>query len=207
MGARYLSRGTVGATLLATALTWQARAASAGEVFRCVMKETRHISVDGLQATYPRDIYEGDVIVADTTTGLVRLFGMQKYFEVVQAASGGTAGCYRRSIPAPARRRSSSWQSRPTRRPCRSCSPTACSSILGGARSSADYQCRRARWTLSRCGGQRSDRLLGVRQCRTERRLDNRTLTGHAGPSVATGCWLTSRLSGRGTTREDRAVK
>ncbi|MET3890397.1 hypothetical protein ABIE41_001473 [Bosea sp. OAE506] len=64
-------------------------ASASGQVFRCVMKETRHISADGLQATYPKDIYAGDVIIADTTTGLVRMFGTQRYFNITQRAGSG----------------------------------------------------------------------------------------------------------------------
>ena len=63
----------------------------AGDIFRCVMKETRHISDDGRQITYPNDIYAGDLILADTSSGLVRMFGAEYRFEVVQQGSTSNA--------------------------------------------------------------------------------------------------------------------
>jgi hypothetical protein len=76
-------------------------ALSAGEIFRCVMKETRHVSESGQQVAYPRDIYVGDVILADTTTGLVRLFGLRKQFNIVQTASTGNGWILSQIEPGP----------------------------------------------------------------------------------------------------------
>ena len=75
---------------------------ASGQVFRCVMKETRHISADGLQATYPKDIYAGDVIIADTTTGLVRMFGNQRHYNITQRAGNGNGWILTRVEEGPA---------------------------------------------------------------------------------------------------------
>lgn len=73
--------------ILVAALALYAPVALAGEVFRCVVVESRHLSDDGKQASYPRDIYAGETIIADTKSGLVRLFGNAFQFEIAQTGS------------------------------------------------------------------------------------------------------------------------
>jgi hypothetical protein len=57
------------------------------EIFRCVVVESRHVSEEGKQERYPRDIYAGEIIVADTRSGLVRLFGNPYQFVIAQTGS------------------------------------------------------------------------------------------------------------------------
>lgn len=59
----------------------------ANEIFRCVVVESRHVSDEGKLERYPRDIYAGDTIVADTRSGLVRLFGNPYQFVIAQTGS------------------------------------------------------------------------------------------------------------------------
>lgn len=71
---------------IAIMLLWSTTAV-AGDIFRCVIKETRHISDAGDQVKYPRDIYAGSVLIADTMTGLVRFSGSQYQFKISQKGS------------------------------------------------------------------------------------------------------------------------
>lgn len=59
----------------------------ANDIFRCVVAESRHVSDDGKQATYPRDIFVGETIIADTRSGLVRMFGNPFQFAIAQPGS------------------------------------------------------------------------------------------------------------------------
>jgi hypothetical protein len=65
--------------------------AMASDIFRCVTEESRFVTDEGKQASYPRDIYAGDVLVADTASGLVRMFGGTYQFSVLQAGSSSNA--------------------------------------------------------------------------------------------------------------------
>lgn len=57
------------------------------EIFRCIVVESRHVSDDGKQEKYPRDIYAGETVIADARSGLVRLFDNAHQFEIAQAGS------------------------------------------------------------------------------------------------------------------------
>ncbi len=74
----------------------------AKDLYRCVVVESRHATDDGKLETYPRDVYAGSVILVDTQSGLVRLFGNPFEFEVVQAGSTQNSWILMRRARGPA---------------------------------------------------------------------------------------------------------
>lgn len=90
------------AMVCAAAMLGGTSATLANEIFRCVVVESRHVSEEGKQERYPRDIYAGDTIVADTRSGLVRLFGNPYQFVTAQAGSKENSWIFTRRDPGTA---------------------------------------------------------------------------------------------------------
>lgn len=79
-----------------------ASAAKAADIFRCVTEESRFVTNEGKQASYPRDSYAGSILVADTASGLVRMFGGSYQFSIVQTGTSSNGWRLLRVEPGPA---------------------------------------------------------------------------------------------------------
>lgn len=83
-------------------LTCSSGMAAASDVFRCVIDETRYLSEDGRQITFPKEIYKGDTILADTASGLVRFVSNRYQFAVIQHATAQNGWILARVLEGPA---------------------------------------------------------------------------------------------------------
>lgn len=75
--------------------------ASAKDVFRCVIKETRHVSDDGRLIVYPKDIYAGDAVMVDTLSGLVTMWTNRYQFRIVQTGTSENSWILSREMVGP----------------------------------------------------------------------------------------------------------
>ena len=93
------ARLVLGTALLAL---FSASAAAGKDVFRCVIKETRHVSDDGRLIVYPKDIYAGDAVMVDTLSGLVTMWSNRYQFRIVQTGTSENGWILSREMVGPA---------------------------------------------------------------------------------------------------------
>lgn len=76
--------------------------ASAKDVFRCVIKETRHVSDDGRLIVYPENIYAGEAVMVDTLSGIVTMWNNRHQFRIVQTGTSENGWILSREVAGPA---------------------------------------------------------------------------------------------------------